>query len=192
MNTKYTKEVLEKAVKESICIADVLRKLGLRRAGGTHSHISRRLRFFEIDTSHFVGTTVARGRHRNPKKRSWQDILIKRDDAKRQQAVILRRALLESGRKYECEECGQPPIWNNKELRLHVDHKSRDWTDDRPENLRFLCLHCHSQTVGFSGSKGMTDLTNDNRGQRLRRQMKNGSVDENEIGRSFSLRTKSP
>lgn len=176
MNVKYTREALENTVKESICIADVLRKLGLRRAGGTHSHIARRLKFFEIDTSHFVGTTLARGRHRNPTRKSWQEILVKRSDSKRQTAVILRRALIESGREYKCEECGLPPLWNGKELRLHVDHKSRDWTDDRPENLRFLCLHCHSQTEGYSGSKGMTDLTDTNRGERMRRKQRNGTV----------------
>jgi allantoicase len=33
----------------------VLRYLGLRQAGGTQSHITRRVRLFEIDTSHFTG-----------------------------------------------------------------------------------------------------------------------------------------
>lgn len=192
MNVKYTKTMLEDAVKKSICVADVLRNLNIRQTGGSHTHISKKLRDCEIDTSHFVGKTLARGRHVNPTKRSWKEILILRMDGRRQQAVVLRRALIESGRKYVCEECGQLPIWNGKELRLQINHKSGNWLDDRQNNLQFLCPHCHTQTEGYSGSKGMCDLIDSNRGQRLRRKLKNGNVDENEIGRSFSLRTKSP
>lgn len=176
MNVKYTKEVLETAVRDSICVSDVLRKLGLRMAGGTHCHIVKRLRAFEIDTSHFVGKSLARGRHRTPTKRTWQEILVLREDGRRQDAVVLRRALIESGREYVCEKCRRKPVWNNNELRFHVDHKSRNWLDDRAENLRFICPNCHSQTEGYSGSKGMTDLIDTNRGCRLRRKMKNGTV----------------
>jgi len=52
---KYTKETLEMAVKDCVSVAGVLRKLGLKEAGGTHSHISRRIQRFGIDTSHFLG-----------------------------------------------------------------------------------------------------------------------------------------
>ena len=188
---KYTKEMLESVVKSSMCVADVMRKLGVKRAGGSHSHLVRRFKFFEIDTSHFTGKGLSRGRP-SPRKKPWQEVLILRTDGKRQHAVVLRRALIEHGRKYVCEICGLAPIWNGKELRLQVDHKSRNWCNDRPENLQFTCPNCHTQTEGYNGSKGMCDLTDSNRGQRLRRKIKNGSVDENEIGRSFSLRTKSP
>jgi 5-methylcytosine-specific restriction endonuclease McrA len=87
--------------------------------------------------------------------------------------------LIEYGNEYTCNICRTGPIWNFKELRLQVDHINRNWLDDRPDNLRFLCPNCHSQTDGYNGSRGLTDLTNDNRRQRLRR--KNSRVDENEI-----------
>ena len=183
--------MLEVTSKSSTSIAEVMRKLGIRRAGGSHSHLSRRLKFFGVDTSHFTGKGLSRGRP-SPRKKSWQEVLVLRTNGKRQHAVILRRALIEHGRKYVCEICGLAPIWNGKEIRFQVDHKSRNWCDDRPENLQFTCPNCHTQTEGYNGSKGMCDLTDSNRGQRLRRKIKNGSVDENEIGRSFSLRTKSP
>jgi hypothetical protein len=48
---KYTRELLQEVVKESYSVAQVLRKLGLRQAGGTHSHLSRRIKAFGIDTS---------------------------------------------------------------------------------------------------------------------------------------------
>ena len=41
---------------------------------------------------------------------------------------------------------------------LQVDHKNRDFLDDRAENLQFLCPNCHSQTPGWCGSKGLAEV----------------------------------
>lgn len=171
MNVKYTKEILESAVKSSMCVADVMRKLGIKRAGGSHSHLVRRIQFFNIDISHFTGKGLSRGRP-SPKKKSWQEILILRTNGKRQDAIKLRRSLIEYGIPYECNSCHMSPLWNGKELRFQVDHMNRNWLDDRPINLQFLCPNCHSQTEGYNGSKGLVDVTNDKRGQRLRRKLK--------------------
>jgi hypothetical protein len=38
---KYTKEILEAAVKDSVSVAGVLRKLRLAESGGMHAHLSR-------------------------------------------------------------------------------------------------------------------------------------------------------
>lgn len=55
------------------------------------------------------------------------------------------------GREYKCEEC-KLSTWNSKELKLQVDHINGIHYDNRPENLRFLCPNCHSQTDTFCGS----------------------------------------
>ena len=55
MSRKYTKELLEPLVEESTSIAQVIRKLGLKQAGGTQAHVSRRIKEYELDTSHFLG-----------------------------------------------------------------------------------------------------------------------------------------
>lgn len=158
--TKYTRELLEPLVKESISVAQVLRKLGLKEAGGTHSHISKTIKQYELDTSHFLGQASNCGEtHKGgPEKKEWHEVLIERQIGRRQAAVRLRKALIESGREYKCEECKQLPWWNEKELRLQVDHKNGNWLDDRPDNVRFLCSNCHSQTKGFSGSKGYAEI----------------------------------
>src|SRR5262249_4726002 len=50
---KYTRALLAEAAANSISIADVLRYLQIPWSGGTHAHISRRLKQLGIDTPHF-------------------------------------------------------------------------------------------------------------------------------------------
>lgn|SRR5271157_5243205 len=49
-----------------------------------------------------------------------------------------------------CETCGQGDNWNGKFLRLQIDHKNGDSSDNRWENLRKVCPNCHTQTDTFS------------------------------------------
>jgi hypothetical protein len=50
---KYTQELLTEAVMNSVSVSGVVRYLGIPLAGGTHAHISRKIKQFGIDTSHF-------------------------------------------------------------------------------------------------------------------------------------------
>jgi hypothetical protein len=43
--------------------------------------------------------------------------------------------------------------WRGRPLVLHVDHIDGRLWDCRPENLRFLCPNCHSQTPTYAGRK---------------------------------------
>lgn len=161
--TKYTKEMLEPIVKRSYSISDVLRFLNMIDNGGNRSTIKNKIQAFEIDTIHFIGKHHRKGQKAINRKQ-WQDILVKRKESEsREDAYRLRRALLESGREYKCSICEMNPVWEQKELRFQVDHINKCKTDDRPENLRFLCPNCHSQTDGFCGSLGLTDVDNSNR-----------------------------
>ncbi len=161
MGKKYTKEILKPLIKESISVAEVIRKLGLKEAGGTHTHISKKIKEFTLDTSHFLGRSANGGdKHKGgPKKKAWREILIKRTSGRRQDAFRLRRALIESGREYRCDKCGLKPEWNDKPLMLQIDHKNRNWLDDRKRNLDFTCPNCHSQTDGWCGSLGNVEVT---------------------------------
>jgi predicted RNA-binding Zn-ribbon protein involved in translation (DUF1610 family) len=173
--SKYTKELLTKYASECISIAGVIRKLELRQSGGNHSHISRKLKYYEIDISHFLGKTSNCGKnHKGSKKNHWTKILIKKDSGARKPSFILRRALIESGREYKCSSCGNDGKWNGKELRLQIDHKNGDWLNNQLENLSFLCPNCHSQTEGWCGNKGDSDLISAARASRnrLRRKRK--------------------
>lgn len=141
---RYTKELLEPLVKQSFCMAEVLRKLNVREAGGTHSHVTRRIKDFGIDVSHFLGVKAGCKSNGGQGKKHWSAILVKRTYGKRQEAKRLRRALIESGIRYECKKCTIDK-WHGESLTLEVNHVNGDWLDDSRENLEFLCPNCHSQ-----------------------------------------------
>ncbi|MFF8773406.1 hypothetical protein [Kitasatospora sp. NPDC015120] len=64
MAVKYTRELLTAVAAESSSINDMMRRLGVPMAGGTHSYLSKRLRYYGIDTSHFTGGRPAYERRR--------------------------------------------------------------------------------------------------------------------------------
>lgn len=51
----------------------------------------------------------------------------------------------------KCSCCGMLPIWNNKPLKMQVDHSNGNPKDNRIENLRVLCPNCHTQTTTWGG-----------------------------------------
>jgi len=213
--TKYTRELLEPLIKKHISLSDVLRELGVRLNGGSHSHICRVVKKLGIDTSHFkYGASVEKVRERigpeqleqvckdnvsmagvlrslgfNPQsgqprrvisrlikeygldtshftgqiwnkgskmpigkggKKDPRHFLVLRDELDRRvNGGILKQALLEIGRPYVCEYCGQGPNWNGQILVLEVDHKNGKFWDNREDNLAIACPNCHSQLPTF-------------------------------------------
>jgi predicted RNA-binding Zn-ribbon protein involved in translation (DUF1610 family) len=142
---KYTKELLQEAVDNSISYRGVLRHLGLKMAGGTQTHIKKRIIDFGIDTSHFKGKGYLKGTIPKHKK-SADEILIRLDEGSaRTKTHQLVRALLEIGREYKCIDCGNDGEWNGKQLTLQVDHIDGEWLNNERENLEFRCPNCHTQ-----------------------------------------------
>lgn len=147
--TKYTKEMLEAAAKNASSISGVIRALGSTSyTGGTISHIKKRLISAGIDITHFLGRSHRRGLI--GKRKTAQEVLVA-GKTRRTKTDLLRRSLFDLGVPHECKVCGQPPVWNGKPLVLQIDHINGDWSDDRLENLRFICPPCHTQqpTYGF-------------------------------------------
>ena len=62
----------------------------------------------------------------------WQNSLKKK---------ILDLELIE----YRCDICKTPPIWNGQPMTLVLDHINGIHSDNRLDNLRFVCNNCDSQ-----------------------------------------------
>lgn len=143
-SSKVSDEALADAVAQSISVMEVLRRLGIKEAGGSHSHCTKRIKKLGLDTKHFLGAAHNRGKL-SPRRTKPEDILVLRESGGRAKSAKLVRALIESEVKHECALCSQPPFWRGFKLTLDVDHINENWLDDRKENLRFLCPNCHSQ-----------------------------------------------
>src|SRR5205814_2178697 len=87
MRRHYSKQLLEAVARESMSVAGVLRKLGLAEAGGTHAYVSRKLREYHVDTSHFLGGRANSGAaHKGPETTPANCILVFRSQGPRQKA----------------------------------------------------------------------------------------------------------
>lgn len=147
---RYTEEQLKIAVAESTSVSEVMRKLGLFEAGGAHSHLSLKIKKLGYDTSHFLGSATNSVCFL---KKSWEEFLVKSNKNRRLPAHIVRRSLIEFGREYKCAICGNNGEWNGQKLTLQVDHVDGDKCNNSPENLRFLCPNCHTQTINYGSKK---------------------------------------
>lgn len=146
---KYTRELLAETVASSTSMAAVMRSLGVIPAGGTHAHLTRIVKEFGIDTSHFRrGLPLAQHHARQ----GPDQILVRLPrGARRARPHMLTRGLVESGVPYLCDMCGCDGTWQGVPLTLEVDHIDGDYCNNLRDNLRFLCPNCHRQTPNFAG-----------------------------------------
>lgn len=135
-------------VSQSFSYSEILRRLNLKTKGGSSTDVlKQRIRDLDCDISHFLVKT---------KNLSFQeripinDILVENSNYANT-SYLKKRILDERLLEYKCQECGNNGVWNNKKLKLHLDHINGINNDHRIGNLRFLCPNCHSQTPTYSG-----------------------------------------
>lgn len=147
---RWTREVLEGAATASTNMCEVLRRLGLEVVGGHHTHISRRIKAYGIDTSHFQVPT-RQGKPWRP--RTAEGLLVEqpKDRARRIPSDRLRWAMTAMGMPERCAQCGTDAVWRGHPLPLEVDHLDGNWRDNPIQNLRLLCPNCHSTTDNYRG-----------------------------------------
>jgi Zn finger protein HypA/HybF involved in hydrogenase expression len=150
---RWTREILEPVVAASTSVNEVLRKLGLATVGGHHTNISRRIKSYGLDTSHFTPVVRTERQRYNQRRRTAEEILVEETSAHttRARGTRLKRALREVGVEEQCALCGVAAVWLGEPLPLEVDHIDGNWRNNRVENLRLLCPNCHSTTDRYRG-----------------------------------------
>jgi 5-methylcytosine-specific restriction endonuclease McrA len=150
---RRTKEELQEVINKSTSWAQVLGHLGLKLGGGSVHHLKKKAKEFGIDTSHFTGQGHNKGKVANNRLPAEAVLVNNRLNGRKDSRARLVRALDEIGRDYECEWCGIDGVWLGKAITLEIDHINGSPVDNRPENLRYLCPNCHSQTPTHSHRK---------------------------------------
>ena len=157
-NIKYTKEILESACQDIKSYAEILRNLDLPATGGNYRHIKMLLNHYEISLPNsYKGRSWNKGltaeTNSSIKKGAakisipWEDIFV--ENSRSIKSSKLRKGMLEyAGIEYKCSSsvCTIISEWYGSPLKLQIDHKNGNPSDNRLENLRFLCPNCHTQT----------------------------------------------
>ncbi len=139
---KYSKEELEKIVKSSKSLTEVILKLGYSTAGGRNSDtLKTRLKKYNISTEHFF--------RKKGIERTVDNVFCKNSTAN--QSTLRKWYIKGNYTEYKCSICGQEPEWQGKELTLILDHINGKNHDHRLENLRWVCPNCNQQldTTGY-------------------------------------------
>jgi transposase-like protein len=139
---RFSEDAVRAAVAESFSYAEVLRRLGIRTAGGNHRTIRKYVDdVWEIPTDHFDPRA---GRAAGPSRRATPlaEILVERSTYHR--GHLKRRLLAEGIKQPMCEMCGQGEVWRGQRMALILDHVNGVHDDHRLENLRILCPNCNA------------------------------------------------
>ena len=139
-------EFIQIITNSSSC-ANAMRKMGFTcTAGNARNTVTRRISELNLDISHWDDKT----------KNAHAAILTAHDEyfalnTYHSGGYTRKRILKYNLLPYKCVFCGNTGIWQGRPLQLQVDHINGDHTDNRLENLRFLCPNCHTQTDTFAG-----------------------------------------
>jgi hypothetical protein len=150
----WTEKELRQAVKTSLSIRQVLKKLNLRMAGGNYTQVKKFIKNLKIDDSHLKGKGWSRGLIGIGKPRiALNKVLVKNSYF---QSFKLKKRLFKEGIKHpKCEECGWAKKSADGRIPLELDHINGNSRDNRLVNLRILCPNCHSLKPTHRGRNRM-------------------------------------
>lgn len=140
---------LKEAVKNSFNYTEVIKFFLTKIGAGHHISVKKYIKKFDISTGHFVYSGGL-----EPQFINNENIFI--INSKVSPKTVRKRVIKENLISYKCN-CGNEGCWQGQKLTLQLDHINGDRTDNRLENLRFLCPNCHALTPTY-GSKNKKSI----------------------------------
>jgi hypothetical protein len=148
---RYDEAEARAAVEASRSYSEVLRRLGMRPAGGNH-HLLRKYvdEVWQIPTGHFdAGGASIRNLHKAPIY--LEKVLVTRSTYSR--GKLKERLFNEGLKDRQCEQCGQGELWRGRSMSLILDHINGIPDDNRIENLQIVCPNCAATLDTHCGRK---------------------------------------
>lgn len=143
---KIDESILKELAANEPSQSEILRKLGLRAAGGNHRSLQKRFKELGI---HFTKSKPPK----TPISISNEKLFTKNNIHSR--STVRKRILANNLLEYVCQICRVNPVWNGRTLTLRLDHINGEFNDHRLENLRWICPNCDSQLDTYgSRNKG--------------------------------------
>lgn len=147
---RYSEDEVRRAVDHSRSVAEALRRLGLRAAGGNFKSFKKLVTHYGISTDHFSprwSVPLNLRRSLTP----LDEILVEESLYSRGH---LKRRLYDAGLKQRrCELCDQDEHWRGRTMSLILDHINGVSTDNRLENLQIVCPNCAATLDTHCGRK---------------------------------------
>lgn len=134
----YTDDDIIKASSEVKSMAGLLKKLGLKAAGGNYIHMKKQLKRLNLECSHWTGMLWSKGE----RLKNWDDY-TKIEHCKKH---------LIKDRGHTCEGCSLTE-WMKNIIPLEVHHLDGDRTNNTYLNLLLLCPNCHALTENWRRKK---------------------------------------
>jgi len=143
-------EKIIEAVKTSLSVSEVMRKVGIQTRGSRHGNVTKYIRDKNIDISHFKpGIKINKPNKVSLVERLRQYSAV---DILPRCSTILKDLVQAGYKKYECEYCGIIS-WCGKSITLQLHHVDGDRFNFQFNNLLILCPNCHSQTDNWGNKK---------------------------------------
>lgn len=147
---RWTVEQLKNAVETSTSYKQVLSKLGIVEAGGNYDQLKKYVKEYKFSVDHFKGVGWSKGMYLGPRPLiPLEDVLV--EHSTYQSYKLKRRLFLNKIKEPKCERCGWSEQAIDGRIPVELDHINGDRHDNRIENLRILCLNCHSLQMTYRG-----------------------------------------
>lgn len=147
-------------IKSSTTWTEILKKCGYNSLG-TNITVIKRCQRLNIDISHLpYGQGDNRNQiGKNKKTYKIEEILVEKSTYNNG-TRLKKRLIKEKDYEYKCYNCNLTE-WMGKPIPIEVEHINGIHTDNRIENLTFLCCNCHALTNTYKGKNVKNKVTSE-------------------------------